>query len=110
MVSSKPHKESTAGAFARGVVIAAATIGVLPALSAVGGQEIPRTPSGRPDFTGNYDISTLTPWQRSPELGDRRAYNEEELERILGRSAAFEASKYAPSDPDRQAPAPHPCP
>ena len=33
--------------------------------------DIPRTPGGKPDFSGNYDIATLTPVQRSPELGDR---------------------------------------
>ena len=33
--------------------------------------DITRTPSGRPDFNGNYDISSLTPFQRPAEYGAR---------------------------------------
>ena len=33
--------------------------------------DIARTPSGKPDFNGNYDISSLTPFQRPAELGTR---------------------------------------
>ena len=29
-------------------------------------EELPRTPGGRPDLSGTYDIKTLTPYQRDP--------------------------------------------
>ena len=32
--------------------------------------DIPRTPGGKPDFTGRYDIRSLTPFERRPERGD----------------------------------------
>ncbi len=32
--------------------------------------DIPRTPGGRPDLSGNYDVSNLTPWERDPKYGD----------------------------------------
>ena len=37
---------------------------VLVPTQVVGQDDFPRTPSGKPDFNGNYDISTLTPYQR----------------------------------------------
>ena len=67
--------------------------------------EIPRTADGRPDLTGNYDISTLTPLQRSADLGERLHLSAEEAEEIARREAAMSASRGTPSDPDRQAPA-----
>ena len=65
---------------------------------------IPRTSSGRPDLSGNYDISTLTPLQRRPELGDRRAYTADEAAEIQGRAAQREITQNLPSDPERNAP------
>ena len=35
----------------------------VPAVTAADG-EVNRTPSGKPDFSGIYDISSLTPFQR----------------------------------------------
>ena len=67
--------------------------------------EIPRTPDGRPDFSGNYDISTLTPIERSPELGDRLHLTEEEAERIRSQEAARVDLTSRASDPNRSAPA-----
>ena len=66
--------------------------------------EIPRTPSGKPDFSGNYDVSTLTPIERSPALGDRLHLTEEEAERIRAQEAARTDLASRPSDPDRDAP------
>ncbi len=66
--------------------------------------EIPRTPSGRPDLSGNYDISTRTPWERDSRYGDRRAFTAEEAAEITEQTAAgLERSNQA-SDPDRTAP------
>ena len=40
----------------------------------IAGESFPRTPSGKPDFSGNYDTSTLTPMNRPAEFGDREYY------------------------------------
>jgi len=32
---------------------------------------IPRTPSGHPDLSGTYDVSTLTPLNRPEEFGEK---------------------------------------
>lgn len=77
----------------------------LPALGAGEAKdEIPRTSSGRPDLSGNYDISTLTPLERPPEFGERRAYTAEEAVAIQNRVADRQIAQNLPSDPDRNAP------
>ena len=40
------------------------------ATPAIVGAEIRRTADGRPDLSGTYDGSTLTPLERPPEFGD----------------------------------------
>ncbi len=81
---------------------------VLAAASAVAGSaagdEVPRTPGGKPDFSGNYDISTLTPIQRSFELGERLTLTEAEAEEIRLREARNIETRSQASDPDRTAP------
>jgi len=84
------------------ILASAVAVGVATAASA---DEIPRTSSGKPDFSGNYDISTLTPIERSPELGERLHLTEEEAERIRSREAARVDLTALASDPDRDAPA-----
>ena len=39
---------------------------------------VPRTADGHPDFTGMYDVSTMTPLQRPPEFGNRLTLTAEE--------------------------------
>ncbi len=41
--------------------------------------DIPRTPSGRPDLSGTYDTATVTPLQRPREFGERMSLTAEEL-------------------------------
>ncbi len=67
-------------------------------------EEIPRTPSGKPNFSGNYDISTLTPIQRSPELGARLTLTEAEADEIRQREARNIETRAQASDPNRTAP------
>ncbi len=71
---------------------------------AAAGDDIPRTPNGKPDFSGNYDISSLTPVQRSTELGERLTLTESEAEEIRLREARNIETRSQASDPDRTAP------
>ena len=88
----------------RAAVLASAFLVSVVATAAVA-DGIPRTSSGKPDFSGNYDISTLTPIERSPELGERLHLTEEEAERIRSQEAARVDLTARASDPDRDAPA-----
>ena len=45
----------------------------------------PRMPSGKPDFSGNWDVSTLTPLQRPVEFGDRLIATPEEAQALRDR-------------------------
>ena len=47
--------------------------------------DISRTPSGRPDLSGSYDVSTLTPMERPEDLGEKMALTEEEAAAIAER-------------------------
>ncbi len=66
--------------------------------------DIPRTASGRPDLSGSYDISTLTPFERDPAHGESLVLTREEAAQIQDRAAASVESQSRPSDPDRSAP------
>ncbi len=70
----------------------------------VGAADIPRTPSGRPDLSGTYDIATLTPLQRPQHYGDKLALTGEEAAAIARREAEYMARRNAASDPNREAP------
>ena len=64
-------------------------------------EEIPRTPSGRPDFSGNYDVSFLTPLERDARFGDRLYLTAEEAEAIADGTAAGNARDAEARDPNR---------
>jgi len=66
--------------------------------------EIPRTPDGRPDLSGVYDIATLTPLTRPIALGDRLTLTDAEAIDVAKRAAAFKAATSRSSDPNRKAP------
>ena len=58
---------------------------VVPARSAeeaARGTDIPRTPDGRPDLSGTYDIAQLTPLQRPQKYGDSLFLTLEQAEAI----------------------------
>ena len=88
----------SAGALAAAALIA----GALASSAQTDG--IPRTSSGRPDFSGTYDVSTLTPLVRPADLGDRLTLTDEEAEAIARRKAEIYAADLSPSDPNREAP------
>ena len=93
----RPSLSRFAGVVLGGLLLPSVTVGSFAA-------EIPRTPSGRPDLSGNYDISTLTPIQRREEHGERLHLSDEEAA-LLARTVAERTSRAAAaSDPDRQAP------
>ena len=69
-----------------------------------GQENYPRTTSGRPDFNGHYDISTLTPFERPASFGNRQALNEGEVEELREREMGIRARDAESSDPDREAP------
>ena len=60
-------------------VLAIACTPLAPAAIAQGGADIPRTPSGHPDLSGNYDTATVTPLQRPSRFGNRATLTAEEV-------------------------------
>lgn len=83
-----------------------AVVPMLMATSAIvsAQDEFPRTASGKPDFNGNYDISSLTPFQRPSAYGDRLFLNEEEVAALREQEMSIRAQDADPSDPGREAP------
>ena len=69
------------------------------ALSTSAGDDIPRMADGKPDFSGTYDIASLTPFQR-PEMHGESLYLSEDTVRELETAAAeVVVAGDAPSDP-----------
>ena len=66
--------------------------------------DITRTSSGRPDLSGFYDTSTLTPLQRPTDLGDQLTLTEEDAAAIAEGERSRQAARQEASDPDREAP------
>jgi|TARA_Y100000310_G_scaffold329252_1_gene398715 hypothetical protein len=66
--------------------------------------EIPRTASGKPNLAGNYDISSLTPFQRPQRFGDQLFLTSDEAAAIATRAAGFRRERAKSSDPSRKAP------
>lgn len=66
--------------------------------------QVPRTPDGRPDLQGIWSNATQMPLQRPEQLGEKRAYTEEEAAAREARVEAAEKRNNSPSDPNRSAP------
>ena len=79
-------------------------VGCLAPVAAAQNGDFPRTPSGRPDLSGTYDVSTLTPMQRPTDLGEKMSLTDEEAAELAERSRARKAERNLPSDPNRGAP------
>ena len=87
------------------VLVSALLVFALGGLPASGAEnDVPRTAAGRPDLSGNYDISTLTPFERDPKYGDRLLLTAEEAREIQEGAASRSQAQSLPSDPDRSAP------
>ena len=85
-------------------VILAAQLFSSPPMAAAS-SDIPRRPDGRPDLSGTYDVSTLTPLVRPPQFGDKASLTEEEARAYAAHWSGNVAKDFEPSDPNRQAPA-----
>jgi len=83
--------------------LAVVALALAPVASAQG-SDIPRTPSGRPDLSGTYDVSTLTPMQRPSDLGDKQFLTDEEAAEIAAQELARNTERQRDSDPNRGAP------
>ena len=71
---------------------------------AAAGDGVPRTASGRPDLTGNYNAATVTPLQRPERYGDNLYLGKEDAARLEGNMAERIEEEFQASDPDREAP------
>ena len=60
-------------------------------------ESFPRTPSGKPDFSGHYDGATLTPFMRPTEFGERLTFTPEEVQELLNRNRAAREAAAAPT-------------
>ena len=86
------------------LVVVSLLLTLVISLKAIAQEDYPRTPSGKPDFNGDYDISTLTPFERPTSYGNRRALNAEEVQALRDREMGIRARDATASDPDRDAP------
>ena len=83
--------------------LAVACLALAPVAAAQNG-DIPRTPSGHPDLSGTYDVSTLTPMQRRTSLGEKLFLTDEEAAEIAAQERERNIERQQDSDPDRGAP------
>ena len=89
----------------RTLILAAVIVALaLPAGMMAAETDAPRTASGRPNFTGNYNAATLTPLVRPKEFGDNLELTPEEAKEIAESEAALIEARSLNSDPDREAP------
>lgn len=66
--------------------------------------KVPRTPDGKPDLQGTWDVSTVTPLERPKEFAGRLVMTDEEASKQEGSEKARIERGAKPSDPNREAP------
>ena len=86
------------------IVAVAASLAVLVPTALVAGDDIPRTPSGRPDLSGTYDVATLTPLERPEKYGDNLYISVEDAKKIAEEEKIRYDERAQNSDPNREAP------
>jgi hypothetical protein len=87
----------------KGIVLLTVISAVMFAAHAFAGDyRAPRLPDGTPDLQGVWTNATATPVERSPELGDRRAFTEQEAAAISKAAIAAVEADAAPSDPNKK--------
>ena len=77
-------------------------IAVIAARAIAGDYKVPRLADGAPDLQGVWTNATATPVERSPELGERRAFTEQEAAAIGKAAIAAVEADAAPSDPNKK--------
>jgi hypothetical protein len=65
---------------------------------------LPRTAEGRPDFSGIYDVATITPVERPAGYGDRLILTDEEVAEMEQYEKERTEKDFEPIDPNRGAP------
>ncbi|HUP22546.1 MAG TPA: hypothetical protein VNB06_06350 [Thermoanaerobaculia bacterium] len=85
------------------VVVATTVLGAQDL--AVQRDQIARMPDGRPDLSGTYDAATLTPLERSVELGEKAYLTFEEARELAQNERALVDKANRRTDADREAPA-----
>lgn len=65
---------------------------------------VPRTEFGTPDLQGNWNKLFRAPLQRPVELGEKRAYGEQEAREIMDEFAEAERIRHSPIEGERVAP------
>ncbi len=80
------------------------TLGLLvlasPVLGASAQADIPRMDDGKPDFSGTYDITSLTPYTRNPEFGEKMVFTQDEVDELKRTAHARVDEAAAPVDPN----------
>ena len=66
--------------------------------------DIPRTPSGKPDLSGTYNLATLTPLERPASFGENLYLTKEQADEIIAKEQEQIALGAGKSDPNRDAP------
>jgi hypothetical protein len=84
------------------VRVTAVAAALFTAHAFAGDYRAPRLPDGSPDLQGVWTNATATPVERSPELGERRAFTEEEAKAISHKAIAAVEADAAPSDPNKK--------
>jgi hypothetical protein len=84
------------------VRIVALATSLFAAHAFAGTYRVPRLPDGTPDLQGVWTNATATPVERSPELGERRAFTEAEAAAISKAAIAAVEADAAPSDPNKK--------
>ena len=73
-------------------------------VAAPAGAEIPRTPDGKPDLSGTYDVATLTPEERPRHFGDSLYLTPAQAARLADAARRLKAAGSEDQDPNRGAP------
>jgi hypothetical protein len=89
---------------AHAIVSIALVSSLFAAVAVAEDSDIPRTKSGKPDLSGNYDIANLTPFERDAKYGNQKVMPAKEAEAIAKQMAGFRELASRDSKADRSAP------